>query len=87
MSDVFCRNGKGILSLLMESALGKTNGYFKDVKAELLTKERPSADRPVPELLSTNGKRLIVASEPEAGSKINTGFLKFLTGNDPISGR
>ena len=71
----------------MENALGKTNGYFKDVKAELLTKERPSADRPVPELLSTNGKRLIVASEPEAGSKINTGFLKFLTGNDPISGR
>lgn len=71
----------------MEHALGNTGGYFKDIKANLLTKERPSADKPAPELLNMKGKRLIVASEPEAGSRINVGFLKFLTGNDPLGGR
>lgn len=33
------------------------------------------------------GKRVIIASEPEKGKKINTGFMKFMTGNDPIRGR
>lgn len=72
----------------MASALGETAiGYFGVVAASLLTKERPSSDRPVADLLHMKGKRLLIASEPEKGSKINCGFLKFLTGNDPINGR
>ena len=83
------RNGKSLLRDLLASAFGDTpaTGYFGVVAASLLTKERPSSDRPVADLLHMKGKRLLIASEPEKGARINCGFLKFLTGNDPINGR
>ncbi|RKO90448.1 hypothetical protein BDK51DRAFT_30175 [Blyttiomyces helicus] len=41
---------------------------------------------PCPDLLNLQGKRWVCGSEPEK-NKINGGFVKFLTGNDKISGR
>lgn len=82
------RNGKGVLRDLMAEALGNNSkGYFGTIVSSMLTKERPSSDKPIPDLLHIKGKRLIIASEPEKSTKINNGFLKFLTGNDPINGR
>jgi putative DNA primase/helicase len=90
-SPCFCysgRNGKSLIRDPLAAAFGDTaTGYFGVVAASLLTKERPSSDRPVVDLLHMKGKRLLIASEPEKGFKVNCGFLKFLTGNDPINGR
>ena len=88
------RNGKGVLRDLMAYALGgisetssPTASYFHSIQASMLTHERPASSAPCPDLLNIRGKRFLVASEPEKGAGINTGFLKMLTGNDIISGR
>ena len=61
--------------------------YFADIPANLLTKERPSSSSPQPEIVKLKGKRFVMGSEPEANQKINTGFMKYITGGDPMSGR
>ena len=78
------RNGKSKVMNLMEKTLGE---YYENISASLLTNEQPSADKPRPELLTIMKKRFIVASEPEADRKINSSFVKLLTGNDNISAR
>ena len=78
------RNGKGVLRDLMKFTLGE---YAHDIQASMLTAERPSSSSPCPDLLHIKGKRFVAASEPEKGATINAGFLKFFTGNDPITGR
>lgn len=82
------RNGKGVLRDIMAETLGSgTRGYFGTIASSMLTKERPSSDKPVADLLHIKGKRFITANEPEKSAAINSDFLKFLTGNDPIHGR
>lgn len=78
------RNGKSKLRDLLKNTFGN---YYSSISSNLLTKERPSANNPQPDIMGLKGKRLIIGSEPEKGQKINTGFMKFLTGNDPIKGR
>lgn len=78
------RNGKSKLRDLLKYTFGE---YFTTISSNLLTKERPSPSNPQPDIMCLKGKRLIVASEPEKNKKINTGFMKFMTGNDPIRGR
>ena len=78
------RNGKGVLRDLIKETLGD---YYGSITASMLTKERPSSDKPIVDLLNIKGKRLIIADEPSENAKINDGFLKFLTGNDLICGR
>jgi P4 family phage/plasmid primase-like protien len=77
-------NGKSLLRDLIMAMLGE---YFESIPANLLTKERPSSSSPQPEMVKLKGKRAVFGSEPEAGQKINTGFMKFLTGNDPLKAR
>jgi len=78
------RNGKSKLRDLLKNTFGN---YYSSISSNLLTRERPNPCNPQPDIMGLKGKRLIIGSEPERGQKINTGFMKFLTGNDPIKGR
>jgi putative DNA primase/helicase len=65
-------------------ALGE---YFENIPANLLTRERPASSSPQPEIVKLKGKRAVFGSEPEQQQKINTGFVKWITGNDPLKAR
>ena len=73
------RNGKSKLIELMKFTLGD---YFGSVQSQLFTRPRPDANSPDPGLLSLAKKRIVIASEPEKNSKLNSGFIKFITGRD-----
>lgn len=73
------RNGKSKLIELINITFGQ---YFEAISSQLFTRPRPDADKPDPGLLNIIKKRIIIASEPEKNNKLNTGFLKFITGRD-----
>jgi P4 family phage/plasmid primase-like protien len=73
------RNGKSKLVELLKLTLGD---YFGSVQSQLFTRPRPDANSPDPGLLSLAKKRVVIASEPEKNSKLNSGFIKFITGRD-----
>ena len=52
------------------------------VQSQLFTRPRPDANSPDPGLLSLSKKKIVIASEPEKNSKLNSGFIKFITGRD-----
>ncbi|RKO85219.1 hypothetical protein BDK51DRAFT_42971 [Blyttiomyces helicus] len=81
------RNGKGVFCELMYVTMGLSEGYAHTIQSSMLTSERPSSSSPCPDLLNLQGKRWVCGSEPEKNNTINGGFVKFLTGNDKISGR
>lgn len=78
------RNGKGVLRDLMNFTLGDLS---HGIQASMLTSERPSSSSPTVDIAHLKGKRFVSASEPEKNASINAGFLKFMSGNDPITGR
>jgi P4 family phage/plasmid primase-like protien len=73
------RNGKSKLIELLKTTLGD---YFGSVQSQLFTRPRPDANSPDPGLLSLIKKKIVIASEPEKNSKLNSGFIKFITGRD-----
>ena len=73
------RNGKSKFVDLVSITLGD---YFGRPKCKLLTGTRPDENAPEPGLLSLKKKRTIIVTEPEKGDKLNSGFIKFITGND-----
>ena len=73
------RNGKSKLIELLKFTLGD---YFGSVQSQMFTRPRPDANSPDPGLLSLSKKRIVFASEPEKNSKLNSGFIKFITGRD-----
>jgi P4 family phage/plasmid primase-like protien len=73
------RNGKSKIIELLGETLGE---YFGSVQSQMFTRPRPDANSPDPGLLSLAKKRIVIASEPEKNSKLNSGFIKFLTGRD-----
>ena len=73
------RNGKSKLVELLKYTLGE---YFGSVQSQLFTRPRPDANSPDPGLLSLMKKRIVIASEPEKNAKLNSGFIKFITGRD-----
>ncbi len=77
-------NGKSVLKNLMKQAFGHLH---HESAATFLTSERPSSDKPCADLVSLELARSIFCSEPEAGKKANSGFLKFLTGKDEVKAR
>lgn len=78
------RNGKSKLISLIKKTFGD---YFAPVSSKLFTRPRPDANSPDPGLLHLAKVRIVVATEPEKTDKINSGFIKFLTGNDSASFR
>lgn len=77
-------NGKGVLKMLMQRAFGNLH---HEPPATFLTSERPSADKPSADLVSLEYARSVFCSEPESGKKANSGFVKYITGNDIINAR
>jgi P4 family phage/plasmid primase-like protien len=73
------RNGKSKLIELLKETMGD---YFGSVQSQLFTRPRPDANSPDPGLLSLLKKRIVMASEPEKNNKLNSGFIKFITGRD-----
>jgi putative DNA primase/helicase len=73
------RNGKSKLIELLGKTLGE---YFGSVQSQMFTRPRPDANSPDPGLLSLMKKKIVIASEPEKNSKLNSGFIKFITGRD-----
>jgi P4 family phage/plasmid primase-like protien len=73
------RNGKSKLVELLKLTFGE---YFGSVQSQLFTRPRPDANSPDPGLLSLSKKKIVIASEPEKNSKLNSGFIKFITGRD-----
>jgi P4 family phage/plasmid primase-like protien len=73
------RNGKSKLVELLKCTLGD---YFGSVQSQLFTRSRPDANSPDPGLLSLMKKKIVIASEPEKNAKLNSGFIKFITGRD-----
>ncbi len=77
-------NGKSVLKHLMSLAF---EVLHSEPSATFLTSERPSPEKPAPNLVKLRNCRSVFASEPEAGKRINTGFLKFITGDDIVECR
>ncbi len=73
------RNGKSKLIELIRLTFGN---YFGAAQSQMFTRPRPDATTPDPGLLSLMRKKIVVASEPEKNSKLNSGFIKFITGRD-----
>ena len=73
------RNGKSKLIELIKITFGD---YFGSVQSQLFTRPRPDANSPDPGLLNLMKKKIVIASEPEKNSKLNSGFIKFITGRD-----
>jgi P4 family phage/plasmid primase-like protien len=73
------RNGKSKIVELLKITFGD---YFGSVQSQLFTRPRPDANSPDPGLLSLGKKRIVIASEPEKNNKLNSGFIKFITGRD-----
>jgi P4 family phage/plasmid primase-like protien len=78
------RNGKSKLIELLEKTFGD---YFGSIKSQLLTSQIKDGDAPAPGILDLLHKKIVVASETLEGTKLNTGFIKFLTGRDTATFR
>ncbi len=73
------RNGKSKFIELIKKVFGD---YYTSVSSQLLTRPQPDASSPDPGLLNLKNKKIVIASEPEKASTLNTGFIKFITGRD-----
>ena len=76
------RNGKSKLIDLIKKTFGD---YFGSVKSQMFTRPQPDAQQPDPGLLGLCYKRIIVSGEPEKQQKLNSGFIKFITGRDSVA--
>ena len=54
------------------------------LKVNYLHVLNPDAQSPDPGLLNIKRKKIVISSEPEKKAKLNTGFIKFITGRDSI---
>lgn len=78
------RNGKSKFIQLLEMVFGD---YYDTMKSQMLTSHVKDGDSPSPALLSLANKRIVVASETLNGTKLNTGFIKFISGRDSVKHR
>lgn len=77
-------NGKSKLTDLFKNSF---NDYFYNMPTSIITKTRSSGESASPVMAATRGKRFITLQEPENDSKLNTGYMKELTGGDTITAR
>ena len=77
-------NGKSKIIELFQNAFGDYCGQFN---VTLLTQKRVKSNETNSELAQAKGKRFMVLQEPCEDEKLNTGFMKELTGGDKIIAR
>lgn len=79
-------NGKGTLVRICSHVAGD---YAKATPIETFLAEASprNASQPTPERAALPGVRMLTASEPKKGAKLDEGFIKLVTGNDIISAR
>lgn len=76
------RNGKSVLVDLMAKILGN---YSATAQIETLTgQSKRSGSDATPDLIPLIGARMVRASEPEQGERFKEGFIKAITGGEPI---
>jgi len=78
------RNGKSVTAAVLLKLFGDY-GYTAPFSTFL--KQRNSDSGPRPELVALRGRRLVVASEPDAGATLSTSTIKQVTGGDSITAR
>lgn len=77
-------NGKSKVIDLMTKTFGE---YQETLPVTALTRKRADAGNANPELIPIKDKRFVSMVEPEEGEKINTSFMKQLTGGDIMKAR
>jgi len=77
-------NGKSKLLELFQNCYGD---YCKNLPVSLLTNQRAASNAASPELAQTKSVRAIYFQEPDENTRINTGLMKELSGNDKIQCR
>jgi phage/plasmid-associated DNA primase len=77
------RNGKGVLNELVEDMLG--GEYYYTAPSELLLNAKKLGGSP--ELATMDKKRMVIFREPDCSKKLNSAFIKELTGGNKIAGR
>jgi putative DNA primase/helicase len=80
------RNGKSLLLETLAHVLGPLSG---PVQSEMLMQQKQprSAAAPSPDVMALRGLRVAWASESDEGRRLNSGKIKWLTGNDSLVGR
>jgi P4 family phage/plasmid primase-like protien len=73
------RNGKSKFIELLGASYGS---YFVAIQSQMFTRPKPDASAPDPGMLHLLHRKIVIASEPEKNSKLNSGFIKFITGRD-----
>jgi P4 family phage/plasmid primase-like protien len=75
------RNGK---SKFVELIKYTFSNYYSAVKSQIFTRPMPDAQCPDPGLLNLRHKKIVTVAEPDRYGRLNTGFIKFISGNDSI---
>jgi len=80
------RNGKSMIVEAMSEILGPLAGA---IRSEMLLDQFRSASSsgPTPDIMALRGLRLAFASETDDGCRISPSRVKWLTGNDKLTGR
>ncbi len=77
-------NGKTKITDLIKLILGD---YCQQVPLQLITEKRPSIGGTSSEIYALKGARGAIMAVPDKEMKINEGYMKMLTGGDPITCR
>jgi len=72
-------NSKSMVVRLIEAALGS---YCRKLPITYLTEIQKDSNRPNPFMIATKGAKVVFAEEPNVSQPIQSGTVKYLTGND-----
>jgi len=78
------RNGKTTLTTILKYTFGD---YYTSAQNNMFTEKRASSGAAQPDVMKLIKKRIVVTSETENQQKLNTGFIKGITGADDIEAR
>jgi len=80
------RNGKSMIVETISKILGQLSG---PIRSEMLLDQNrvASSAGPTPDIMALRGLRMAFASETDDGCRISPSRVKWLTGNDTITGR
>jgi len=77
-------NGKSVMADLMKTMLGR---YHSSGKSTLIQRSKSSSGSADPDMFRLKNCRMVQLNEPDKGEKMNSAYIKELTGGDCISAR